>query len=375
MTGLPAFRVAGKILNRTAADVGVLGPGSPLLREPMLLTNAGQLMTEVWRWTPAFLRDTVGTTCLSATLPGPDGKFRYEPGRVLDSHFLPVAQFFDDMARANGPRWCVQQISIERDLPDLARGLDPPSCVPSELINAVNLWLAAPSTVTPLHYDDTHNLFAQVSGAKTFYLFPPESLDALYPGPLNTGAQHLSGVDLFNPDLVKHPLAASLSYREVTVQAGEALVLPAFWWHQVVSHDEVSASVNFWWRAHVMDCLCPGLMRQLRSTAVQSDLSALTRTFEFGPGDGGDPVPDAAELARLLSDIGEHRAAAGLSLSILHTLQQQHSASDRAGELLAKFAGLGEPGSLSVPEAGPQAGQVAQLVDQLIAITSGKESA
>jgi hypothetical protein len=369
MTGLSAFKCAGEIPVRSAADIGVLRTGSPLLREPMLVTDAGRLMTEVWRWTPAFLRDTVGTTCLQATLPGPDGKFRYEPGRVLDSHPLPVAQFFDDLARADGPRWCVQQISIERDLPSLARELDHPCCVPSELINAVNLWLASPGTVTPLHYDDTHNLFAQVSGAKTFYLFPPESLDALYPGPLNTGAQHLSRVDLFHPDLVKHPLAASLSYREVTVQAGEALVLPAFWWHQVVSHDEVSTSVNFWWRAHVMDCLCPGLMRQLRSTAARDNLRALARTFEFGPGEDGDPVQDAAELARLLSDIGEYRAAAGLSLSILHTLQLQQVASAQAAELLAKFSGLGEPGSLSVQEAG----QVAQLVENLIAITSGKE--
>ena len=62
-------------------------------------------------------------------------------------------------------------------------------------------------------------------------------------------------------------------------------MLPAFWWHQVVSND-VSVSVNFWWRAHVVDCLCPGLMRQSHSTPVEQGLSALIRTFEIGQGDG-----------------------------------------------------------------------------------------
>src|SRR5262249_21217772 len=155
-------------------------------------------------------------------------------------------------------------------------------------------------------YDDTHNFFAQVTGSKTFYLFPPESLDALYPGPLNTGAQHLSSVDLFAPDFTRHPRAARLRYRTATVHAGEARVRPAFWWHQVVSND-LAVSVNFWWRPHVMDCLCPGFLRQLQSAAVQDDLAALTHTFEIGPGGvgSGDPIRDAAELARLLRDIGE----------------------------------------------------------------------
>lgn len=364
MTESPAFPFAGQVMSRPAAEVGVLSPGSPVLREPIVLTDTSRLMTEVWRWTPDYLRDTIGAEYLQATLPGPDGKFRYEPGRTLDSQPLQVARFFDDMAAPGGPRWCVQQVPVTRDLPELGSRLDPPSCVPPEMINAINLWLAAPGTVTPLHYDDTHNLFAQVSGAKTFYLFPPESLDGLYPGPLNTGAQHLSRVDLFRPDFTQFPLAASLSYRMATVQAGQALVLPAFWWHQVASQD-VSVSVNFWWRAHVRDCLCPGLMRQLRSTAVQAGLDALTRTFEVGEGKAGNLVKDAAEFARLLSDIDELPAAAALGLSILRTLQQQPAPPPEATSLLSRYADLANSGA-------PDAGDVAQLVTDVSTIATGQ---
>lgn len=361
MTQTPAFPAARPIARRPATEAGLLGRGSPLLREPVVLTDGMQLMTEVWRWTPAFLREAVGTVPLSATLPGADGKFRYEPGRMPDAQPLTVAQFFDDMADPDGPRWCMQQVALERDLPTLAARLDYPSCVPRELLNAVNIWFAAPDTTTPLHYDDTHNLFAQVSGSKTFYLFPPENLDALYPGPLNTGAQHVSRVDMFHPDLAHQPLAASLSYRSATVHAGEALVLPAFWWHQVASHD-LSVSVNFWWRAHVEDCLCPGFMRELQSATMQQDLSALNATFEITR-DAEDPVEAAVWLVRLLADIGEHRAAAALGLSVLRDMQRRDLTAAAAAELLARYAGPGDRGSPGAADAG-------RLADELAAVLS-----
>lgn len=336
MIETPELPLAGHVKRHRAADFrDGLGAGSPLLREPAVITDGAELMDEVWRWTPAYLREAIGTVELPATLPEADGRFKYEPGRALDSRPLPVARFLDDMATPDGPRWCLQQVPIRRDLPALAARLDHPSCVPAELINAVNLWMAAPGTVTPLHYDDTHNLFAQVSGTKTFYLFPPEDLESLYPGPINTGAQHLSRINLFHPDLEQHPRVASLSYRTATVSAGEALVLPAFWWHQVASHQDagpVSISVNFWWRAHVMDCLCPGFMRQLLSSRVQEDVGSLARTFELGE---GEPVEAAAELAALLEDIGEHKAASALCTAVLHALRDRPELADRATRLLA----------------------------------------
>jgi hypothetical protein len=337
-----------------------------MLREPFIVTDAAQLMSEVWRWSPEYLRAAVGAVRLGATAPGDDGKFRYQPGRQLGAETISIAQFFDDVADPGGRRWCMQQISVESELPVLKARLDYPSCIPGNLMKVVNLWLAASSTITPLHYDDSHNLFAQVSGSKTFYLFPPEDLEALYPGPLNTGAQHVSGVDLFDPDFSQHPLAASLTCMDATVNAGEALVLPAFWWHQVASHD-LSVSVNFWWRAHVHDCLCPGFMRQLRSAAVQDDLNVLTRAFQFGPGDAPAGAGEAVELARFLADIAEYRAAAALILSVLRAMQEDHASAERAGKILAECPDLAECVSRN---SAPDAMSVTRVLNSLILVTS-----
>ena len=39
--------------------------------------------------------------------------------------------------------------------------------------------------VTPVHYDEQENLFAQVEGLKRVILFPPEQFECMYPFPVH----------------------------------------------------------------------------------------------------------------------------------------------------------------------------------------------
>lgn len=47
------------------------------------------------------------------------------------------------------------------------------------------LLIAMEGNVTPCHYDEQENLFAQVQGYKRFILFPPEQFNCLYPYPVH----------------------------------------------------------------------------------------------------------------------------------------------------------------------------------------------
>ncbi|RLU07305.1 cupin [Pseudomonas prosekii] len=114
------------------------------------------------------------------------------------------------------------------------------------LFIAPRIWIGPKGTLTPLHRDDTDNLFAQVWGQKTFTLAAPHHREAL--GTWSTAPQGgLDGCD-FNPDAPDYqrfPTARDVTFLRVTLEAGDLLFLPEGWFHQVESVS-TSLSVNFW---------------------------------------------------------------------------------------------------------------------------------
>lgn len=132
--------------------------------------------------------------------------------------------------------------------------------LPAQLIEQINyppyfdpslfipprIWIGPKGTLTPLHRDDTDNLFAQVWGEKTFTLAAPHHREAL--GTWSTAPQGgLDGCD-FNPDAPDYqrfPNARDVTFIRVTLGAGDLLFLPEGWFHQVESVS-TSLSVNFW---------------------------------------------------------------------------------------------------------------------------------
>ena len=121
----------------------------------------------------------------------------------------------------------------------------PPYFDPALFI-APRIWIGPKGTLTPLHRDDTDNLFAQVWGQKTFTLAAPHHREAL--GTWSTAPQGgLDGCD-FNPDAPDYdrfPKARDVTFMRVTLEAGDLLFLPEGWFHQVESVS-TSLSVNFW---------------------------------------------------------------------------------------------------------------------------------
>ncbi len=102
----------------------------------------------------------------------------------------------------------------------------------------------------PVHIDHAavHVGFYQIRGKKKFLLFPPEDAPYLY---TYRGAQfpwqmrnsRVRGVD--DDSLRRFPMLANTHPREVTLSAGEALFLPANWWHTTFNlTDSVGYSVR-----------------------------------------------------------------------------------------------------------------------------------
>jgi len=112
------------------------------------------------------------------------------------------------------------------------------------------LWLGNAVTAAT-HYDNLDGINCIVTGRKRFTFFPPDQFPNLYIGPLDLGpgGQPTSLVKVSEPDLERFPrFAQALAAAEtVDVEPGDAVFIPAFWWHNVESLEPLNLSMNYWW--------------------------------------------------------------------------------------------------------------------------------
>ena len=154
--------------------------------------------------------------------------------------FLPFDRFLEAVQRVEGeglePKlYCAQHRLFEqraallddldfRSLPvpdDDGRAAEPPT-----------VWVGPSGTVTPLHHDgDRDNFLVQIVGVKYVRLYPPDA-----PVPARGGSRS-NFADL--PD----GLPDNLEHWECRLGPGDALHIPARWWHHVAS-EAVSVSVS-----------------------------------------------------------------------------------------------------------------------------------
>ncbi|CAL9170948.1 lysine-specific demethylase JMJ30-like isoform X1 [Musa acuminata AAA Group] len=114
-------------------------------------------------------------------------------------------------------------------------------------LRSLNAWFGPLGTVTPLHQDPHHNLFAQVIGRKYIRLYPASASESLYPH-TESMLSNSSQVDLDNIDFTEFPKVENLDFFDCVLEEGEMLYIPPKWWHYVRSLS-TSFSVSFWWSA------------------------------------------------------------------------------------------------------------------------------
>ena len=139
------------------------------------------------------------------------------------------------------------------------------------------VWIGPSGVVTPAHFDEAHNFFCQVrafaraqchalshpyhrvdislalasndtqphaactlarcsilsqiEGSKRFALFHPEQYCSFYPFPIHHPCDRQSQVNLYKPNLEYYPRFAEAAALIATVQRGDVLYLPPFWWY------------------------------------------------------------------------------------------------------------------------------------------------
>lgn len=117
-------------------------------------------------------------------------------------------------------------------------------------------WLGAGGTQSLPHTDFEENIMVMLAGTKQFVITQPADRRLIYTG---VGVPpHYSAVDFFNPDLKRFPKFKDATAIHVTLRAGDALYLPAYWFHHVRSEGDRVLAVNMWYATH--SALYQGIM-------------------------------------------------------------------------------------------------------------------
>ncbi|MEH3102580.1 MAG: cupin-like domain-containing protein [Sphingomonas phyllosphaerae] len=112
------------------------------------------------------------------------------------------------------------------------------------------LWIGNGSRVSA-HFDMADNVAVVVAGQRRVVLFPPAQAVNLYVGPLDVtmAGQPTSMVDIERPDLARFPrfAAAQETACVARLAPGDAILIPAMWWHEIRATGTLNVLANYWW--------------------------------------------------------------------------------------------------------------------------------
>ncbi|KAL4225174.1 hypothetical protein ACF0H5_015866 [Mactra antiquata] len=187
------------------------------------------------------------------------------------SEFIDVIESVSSRKRTGFSAY-LEYSSITNIMPDLENDIEEMPFFTDVLeLKHRNIWLSDGNTLGKLHFDQFDNFLCQLSGRKQVILYDPHDNRKLYESHIpeamlgynktsqtftkqqlvDSTSMVMSPVDIQNPNLKRFPLFGETYPMNCTIDEGEVLYIPAFWWHEVQSYPNIkegrNLAVNFWY--------------------------------------------------------------------------------------------------------------------------------
>jgi hypothetical protein len=173
--------------------------------------------------------------------------FNFESKRAVPGEVLDRLQ--GSLGEKSAPALYAGSVSLPIYFPGFSQANRLSGLIGGSVIESI--WIGNRTCIAP-HFDNTENIACVVGGRRRFTVFPPDQIGNLYIGPLELtpAGQPVSLVDVRNPDLERFPrYAEALRAAEVAeLEPGDAIYIPALWWHNVEALEDFNVLVNYWWR-------------------------------------------------------------------------------------------------------------------------------
>ena len=174
--------------------------------------------------------------------------FNFESKRALLSDVLE--RLCHELGNQSAPALYSGSASLPIYFPGFTNANHVRSLITAESVRE-SIWIGN-RTCIAAHFDNIDNLACVVGGRRRFTMFPPDQIRNLYVGPLDLtpAGQPVTLVDIRNPDFARFPrYAEAAAVAEVAeLGPGDAVYIPALWWHNVEALEDFNVLVNYWWR-------------------------------------------------------------------------------------------------------------------------------
>ena len=262
---------------------------------------------------PVIVRNTAMSSCMSDwTLPNLIAKIGRDriivvheapDDSILDFQLKnfkyvkkPFKDFIDEISRGS-PQY-LRSLSLENpagkpanisvDFPELASSfkLPPQFSFVQQRMHSSVLRISGPVTMW-LHYDVMANVLCQIHGTKRLLLYPPSDV-LLFAIPPGTSS---SSINCFDSGPNRHASLTLAHSQEALLEPGDILYIPPLWLHTASPVDDISVSVNVFFR-NLDGGYAPGKdtygNRDLQAYENgRRDIEKISRSFDKLPTDMG----------------------------------------------------------------------------------------
>ena len=227
---------------------------------PVVLTDVTAKWPALRKWTPQWFAEKFGDVSIEITADRESDPF-YDMNHRLHRKRVRMDRFIEQVMatkRSNDIYMVSNNFTMRRPrFRALLSDVRPPRALFERPLRpgATSLWIGPAGTITPLHHDTTNILFTQIYGRKRIDLVSPQETALL----LDPVHGFYSPVDLDRLRVAKHPALRAMIVKSVVVAPGDALYIPAGWWHRVTSLDvSISFSLLGFKRPNDFDWYRPG---------------------------------------------------------------------------------------------------------------------
>jgi len=226
-------------------------------RQPLLVKNI-DIGPCVKKWTVDYLSSTVGSLEVKVHV-SPGGQMSF-----VDKNFkyktLPFRTFLQRAAQDRQAEWFIAEdekyylrsigfdrrgkniADLKKDFPQIGEDISFPDLFENESYFSSVFRIASAGVQVWTHYDVMDNLLMQVSGRKRVVLYKPEDAKYMY---LEGDKSRVLDID--DPDPNLFPEFHKATRYECILEPGDAIYIPALWFHNTLSYT-FGIGVNVFWK-------------------------------------------------------------------------------------------------------------------------------